>query len=125
MTKSIYDEALEIIDKNTFELGKGLDVLKPTYRESIVKALEQAQKQEQDHIEYSKKVQDQFSNDTKRIGILESKFINQEKLLGLYKQLNICYKKLIEHESLIYSLNTWQSSQIMDLEHKIKELENE
>lgn len=46
MNKSIYDEALEIIDKNTFELGKGLDVLKPTYRDTVVKALEQAQKQE-------------------------------------------------------------------------------
>ena len=48
----------------------------------------------------------------------------QVKLLELYKELNICYKKLIEHESLIYSLNTWQSSQIMDLETQIKELEN-
>lgn len=46
MDKSIYEEALEIIDNNTFEYGKGLDVLKPTYRESIVKALEQAQQQE-------------------------------------------------------------------------------
>lgn len=46
MSKSIYDEALEIIDNNTFELGKGLDVLKPTYRETVVKAIEQAQKQE-------------------------------------------------------------------------------
>lgn len=46
MSKSIYDEALEIIDNNTFELGKGLDVLKPTYRDTVVKALEQAQKQE-------------------------------------------------------------------------------
>lgn len=44
--KSIYEEALEIIDKNTFELGKGLDVLKPTYRETVVKALEHSQKQE-------------------------------------------------------------------------------
>lgn len=46
MSKSIYDEALEIIDNNTFELGKGLDVLKPTYRDTVVKALEKAQKQE-------------------------------------------------------------------------------
>lgn len=46
MSKSIYEEALEIIDNNTFEIGKGLDVLKPSYRESIVKALEQAQQQE-------------------------------------------------------------------------------
>lgn len=45
-SKSIYDEALEIIDNNTFELGKGLDVLKPTYRDTVVKALKQAQKQE-------------------------------------------------------------------------------
>lgn len=87
MSKTIYDEALEIIDKNTFELGKGLDVLRPIYREVVVKALVQAQKQEQERVEYSKKVQEQFSNDTKRIGELESKLISQERLLGFYKSL--------------------------------------
>ena len=46
MSKSIYEEALEIIDRNTFELGKGLDVLGVNDRSKIEHALQQAQKQE-------------------------------------------------------------------------------
>lgn len=92
MSKSIYDEALEIIDKNTFELGKGLDVLKPTYREIVVKALEKAQK--------------------------------QEKLLELYKELNIKRRELIA----MSRNNTWSwklDIEIKEIEKQIKELENE
>lgn len=44
--KSIYEEALEIIERNTFELGKGLDVLGANDRTIIEHALEKAKKQE-------------------------------------------------------------------------------
>lgn len=79
MSKSIYEEALELLD-----IDYDSDQAFNTYK----KALEQARRQEQEHIEYSKKVKEQFSNDTKRIGELESKFIIQEKLLELYKELS-------------------------------------
>lgn len=86
MSDSIYNEALctvtealEQPDNSVIFGHNGLNELK--------KLLEQARKQEQEHIEYSKKVQEQFSNDTKRIGELESRLIKQEKLLELYEEL--------------------------------------
>lgn len=45
MSKSIYEEALEIIDRNTFTLGMGFAVL-TNERMIIQQALEQAHKQE-------------------------------------------------------------------------------
>lgn len=53
MSKSIYEQALKIINRNTFELGlefgkglQGLHGLSPDERTKIEQALKQAQKQE-------------------------------------------------------------------------------
>lgn len=87
MSKSIYDEVLEIIDKNIFELPDGFAVLY-----EIRKKIHQAQK--------------------------------QEKLLELYKELNIKRRELIA----MSRNNTWSwklDIEIKEIEKQIKELENE
>src|SRR5690554_2633231 len=92
MSKSIYEDALEayghvsaIVQNKKSHLTWEQEV---HHLANITRALQHAQKQEQEHIEYSKKVQEQFSNDTKRIGELKSKLIRQEQLLKLYKELS-------------------------------------
>lgn len=87
MSNLIYQKALDRVDFFIEDV------------EDIKKILKQAQKQEQEHIEYSKKVQEQFSNDTKRIGEFESKIIRQERLLELYKELsNYVSEQMFAHE---------------------------
>ena len=63
MSKSIYEEALEIIDKNIFELPKGFAVLYEI-RKRIEQAQKQSQKQEKllelykEYFEYSEMLKD-------------------------------------------------------------------
>jgi len=93
MSKSIYEELLEIIDRNIFELPMGFAVLYEI-RKKIEQAFKQAQK--------------------------------KEKLLELYKQLNIIYEKLYTMELSELSLNSnYYEIEIIKLKHQIKELENE
>lgn len=115
MSKSIYEEALEsyghvnaIVQNKKSHLTWEEEV---HHLANITRALQQAQKQEQEHIEYSKKVKEQFSNDTKRIGELESKIIRQEKLLDLYRKFYKYYDNLMLKE-------------LFDIENKIMELED-
>lgn len=119
MSKSIYDKALDntqtllaLVNLQELNSKKKLDMLN-----QIEQALEKAQKQEQEHIEYSKKVQEQFSNDTKRIGELESKLIRQEKLLNLYREKE-------KHEQEFPALNNIEYEDYQRIKTKIKELEN-
>src|SRR5690554_8198724 len=95
--KSIYEETLEIIDRNTkleiidrntYELGKGLNVLGVNDRIKIEQALEHAQKQEQ--------------------------------LLELYKELS----NKIEVIDNAYGYGILGFDEIKHISEKIKELEN-
>lgn len=97
MSKSIYEQALKIINRNTFELGlefgkglQGLHGLSPDERTKIEQALKQAQK--------------------------------QEKLLELYKELITVKDKMIY--SVFFDNDLDDISKIAtDLEKQIKELE--
>lgn len=120
---NIFDEALEQL-KSLSKMWFELNVVHDTF-EIPIQALEQAQKQEKEHIEYSKKVQEQFSNDTKRIGELESKLIIQDKLLELYKELITVKGKMLSCCEFPYEDDYIDLEEIAtDLEQQIKDLEN-